>query len=433
MAHFEFPTNIKQIGSIGDGIRIYVEDYVYTYLHQYSEAGGYSERLAILVGRHMVIDNQKILFISGALQAQGTKLEKGIMTFTEETWDKCKADIKKYFKGLEVVGWTQSQPGYGTFLNASYANYHMKSFTNQNQVLFVIDPIEKLNAFYSMDEAAQSLKEARGYFIYYDKNHNMHEYMLDHKVVLEKTKGVKEQDAPLDPDEEAVEETPLALLMSKAKRNRKTAQAERAELYHSKRAPSENRKTVNMLVSLSAVLLLISFIMGAGLIQSDGRISSLESQLTQLNTAYRDLLVQVRDNNTTAVFASQDSQVTKDNAQLINDNGNLLLAQSSEQPTQPPAQTVSTPPAATPKPTQSATMPPAPQTPKPVQTVTPTQNANLSFNNVPDTYTVEEGDSLGYISFKFYGTYNMVEKIMEVNGLSNADTIFFGKVLKLPK
>ena len=38
------PSNVKQMGSIEEGIRIYVEDYVYTYLYQYARSGGNKEK-----------------------------------------------------------------------------------------------------------------------------------------------------------------------------------------------------------------------------------------------------------------------------------------------------------------------------------------------------------------------------------------------------
>ncbi|MBO5149475.1 MAG: LysM peptidoglycan-binding domain-containing protein, partial [Anaerotignum sp.] len=43
------------------------------------------------------------------------------------------------------------------------------------------------------------------------------------------------------------------------------------------------------------------------------------------------------------------------------------------------------------------------------------------------------GDSLGYISRKFYGDNSGIETIMDVNGLMNADMIYEGQVLWIPE
>lgn len=70
------PSNVKQMGSIEEGIRIYVEDYVYTYLYQYARSGGNKEKLAALAGKHMTVQGQEVIMISGAIQAKDTKQER---------------------------------------------------------------------------------------------------------------------------------------------------------------------------------------------------------------------------------------------------------------------------------------------------------------------------------------------------------------------
>ena len=46
---------------------------------------------------------------------------------------------------------------------------------------------------------------------------------------------------------------------------------------------------------------------------------------------------------------------------------------------------------------------------------------------------MESGDSLGFISRKFYGDSSGIRKIMEANGLANADMIFEGQTLLIPE
>jgi len=126
MHDFTLPANIKQIGSIGTGLRIYMEDYVCTFLHQYATSGGYDERLAYLVGRHMVIDGQSFLFISGAMYGLYAEQVEGYSRFSQQSAEYAAAMLDEHFPGLEIVGWMQSQPSYGTYLNQHYASYHMR-------------------------------------------------------------------------------------------------------------------------------------------------------------------------------------------------------------------------------------------------------------------------------------------------------------------
>ena len=392
MHEFQFPTNIKQIGSITTGIKIYMEDYVCTYLQQYAESAGYDEKLAVLVGRKMVIDGQKILFISGAVQAKYTKQIDNIETLTAESWEYIHEQMFSYFENMDILGWMQSQPGYGVYLNVNYANYHMDTFKESHHVMFVVDPIERTNAFFIPN--GSELVEAKGYFIYYDKNKNMHEYMIQNRI--RKLKVAEEEAAPEDveeenpdPDKALLEK--IALSMSKPKR-------------------TESKRLINMLVSLSALLLVICFIMGIGLIQNEDRITRLESSLSDLSTAYNNAISQIKSGGSEPVFAAQNDVIAEPTpAVLIEENGNELLA------TVP----LATAPLAT-----------APLATVPLATPTPTPPTALL--TVPETYVVESGDNLRYISLHFYGTIDMVSEIMAINDLSDPDKIFYGKVLKLP-
>lgn len=421
MSEFEFPTNIKQIGSIGDGMRIYMEDYVCTYLQQFAEAGGYEERIALLIGRNMVLDGVHVMFISGAIQGMYTVAEKGITTFTDQSMSYAYEQMKKYFRGLEIVGWMQSQPSYGVLLNSNYANYHANTFAKPNQVLFIMDPIENINAFYVWDSEAEDLKETWGYFVYYDKNRGMHEYMLANsgakpKPSIDLTSKMRVRDyieeyneAEEQEDYENEEPEPVKMKYVEPRvRKRRTDTL-------------EHKRAINMLVSLSAVLVLVCFIMGAGLIQNEGRITNLESQLTTLSTSYRDFVLQVRDGKTASVFAAQQED-RNESAEVLTENGKQLSSDNMATPT----------PVKTPEPVTASPSPSPSPTPAPTEKPAPAQTTNVPTADIPNKYTIERGDNLTYISLKFYGTTQMVEKIMEVNGMNDADTLYFGKVIKLP-
>ncbi len=489
MMDYDLPTNVKQIGSITDGVKIYIEDYVYSYLQQYTEAFANEEKLAFLLGRSMLIDGQIILFISGAVAGKFCRHEGGVLKFTEASVEYAKEMIEKYFSLYEVVGFMQSQPGYGVFLNSAYAAYHDEKFKSESNVLFVVDPVEKVNTFYVYKKGESGeleLTEARGYFIYYDKNKEMHEYMLENKTVDIVSKKpdipLKEQDEPDKPAETRdgresrdSKETPESVMR-------------RHFVERSLKKSTDHKRVVNLLASLSAVLLIICIIMGTGMIQNEGRISQLESQITSISTSYKNLLVQFRQDNVAEVFAAsgdqdrtagtqpqstapqptspQPPQATMQPAQqtpkaVTPTAPSAPTAPSMQQPqltaqpsqnTQPsqslqPIQTTTQPTGGVqPQPEPQPVQPPNPllaPTPQPDATPAVTQapqagtgldsSVYVNLSTIPDTYIVQKGDNLLYISMKFYGTSKMVDKIMEVNGLTNPDKIFFGKVLKLPR
>jgi len=166
--------------------------------------------------------------------------------------------------------------------------------------------------------------------------------------------------------------------------------------------------------------------MGAGLIQSDGRISSLESDLSTLSTAYLDLMEQFRDIRTAAVFAVAEPSTDSPNyLSSVTGNGSQAVLE-------PVTPSVPTPVPVTPPPQEPPPTPTPIQTPEPTDE-TPTAHQEYNLNHIPETYTVQPGDSLGYISLRFFGTFNMVDRIMELNGITDPDSVMAGVVLQLPR
>ena len=78
---FSAPARVKQMGGIENGIKIFMEDYVYTYLYQYGRSGGGKEKLAALIGRHYIVNGQETVVISGAIQGKDTVQEGGVERF----------------------------------------------------------------------------------------------------------------------------------------------------------------------------------------------------------------------------------------------------------------------------------------------------------------------------------------------------------------
>lgn len=50
-------------------------------------------------------------------------------------------------------------------------------------MLFAMDTVDRLDSFYLYNEDGSGLRQARGYFVYYDRNREMQEYMLDNSMI----------------------------------------------------------------------------------------------------------------------------------------------------------------------------------------------------------------------------------------------------------
>jgi nucleoid-associated protein YgaU len=58
--------------------------------------------------------------------------------------------------------------------------------------------------------------------------------------------------------------------------------------------------------------------------------------------------------------------------------------------------------------------------------------ASPKEENKVNYYIVVEGDSLAGISYKLYKTYTKVDKIMQLNNITNQDLIYVGQKLIVP-
>jgi len=447
MKEFELPTNIRQIGGISDGLRIYMEDYVFTYLRQIAESGENTERTAFLVGKHLVVDAQPTIFINGALQAVYTETVEGIEQFSEKSFTHAQEQIDMYFKGYEIVGWMLSQPGFGVSVNASYADYHITNFNKTHHALFVMDPVQKINTFYTWDKDHKKVEECRGYFVYYKQNEGMQEYMLNNKIASTKPKKppiIKPGgNLPITrverPDRKSPYEKPSYMVNNgrgekrreepREEQTKKEDTPQQETVRHPMRrsyAPEvsnpDQKRITNILVSLSAVLFIICFIMGAGLIQSDGRINRLEQEVTSLNQANEFMSSQIRQIAAMEVFASTPT------------------VQTTPTPTQAPTQTPL--PIQTPFPTEVpgalATAPPLPTPPTEPPTAPPTALSTPSPTQPPAVsveyrmYMVQPNDTLFSINQNFFGSINRMEEIMELNEMEDPNRVVAGVEIRIP-
>ncbi len=377
------PSHIKQIGSIENDIKIYVEDYVYTYLYQYARSGGNKEKLAALAGKRIVIDGQQNIIISGAIQAKNTKEQKGVESFTDETWEYINEQMQHYFKGLCLVGWVHTQPSFGTFLMAKDETFHKEYFKEPWQVLFVIDSLDKLDTFFIHNAEKTGLRPAKGYFIYYEKNQEMQEYMLENSLVRPRLEKQTENTEKGEDNKQKKRPTPEER-MDAAKEIRRVLKK------RAKEAEEENRSRLTMLAGVSSILCIACLFMGVSLLNNISRVRKLETEIATVQNSYYAMAEQLEEAQTQMVFAAQRAEQQE---QLRKEAEEKAARQKQEEE----------------------------------------RKAEEEKNKVLATYVVEEGDSLGYISNKFYGTSTAIKDIMQANGINDSNKIICGQTLVIPK
>lgn len=379
---FEFPSNIRQIGRIDSRTKVYMEDYVYTYIYQYARANEGSSKLGVLVGKHFTYDDSEVVIISGAIQGKYSENENGCEVFTDETWEYVNDQMKIYFRDYEIVGWVHTMSGYGGLLTAKDEEIHKKYFPETYYQLFVVDADDKMDKMFALNDSKNSMREVMGYFIYYDKNREMQEYMIENSVSK--------------PKESLGFEIELGSDMSKTRQeyNDRIDAAKKIRSVLKEReekVAKRNKARYRVLASVCGMLCFFCFLMGLGLINSSKRINRLETEVVSVQTKYTDISEQLQNNNVQSVFASQSTSVSENTSNNVES-----LSVSEEKVEEDTVKTMAV------------------------------------EDEKPKTYVVRAGDSLSYISAKFYGDASMVDEIMEANGMSNPNKIIVGKKIVLP-
>lgn len=193
---FTIPRNIRQIGLVNEAYRIYMEDYVYTFLGRLAASGNAGEKqtgsLAVLTGETGWREGVSYLFIRGAIMVEEAEAAPDHIDFSEKIWGKIHEDQEKYFPGQEITGWFFSYPQLPMEATELLEKIHLRHFGGE-KVLMLIEPGEREEAFFRYENG--HMAHISGYYIYYEKNPQMQEYMIE-----------KNQDLKPEPTEQVEDE-----------------------------------------------------------------------------------------------------------------------------------------------------------------------------------------------------------------------------------
>lgn len=170
----QFPKNVKQIGNVSDSPRIYVEDYVETFLNQLEEQGREVTITAFLLGEKVQIEGEECIFVTGALQVKDSILEEIAPVITKEELETAKVESREYFHEMDIIGWFQTVPDRPLALSREMAKAHEKLMPEKNSLLILKGQEEELYFAYKFKE----LMEIGGHYIFYEKNPDMQSYMI---------------------------------------------------------------------------------------------------------------------------------------------------------------------------------------------------------------------------------------------------------------
>ena len=376
------PKNIKQVGQPGEFKKIFIEDFVHTYLWQYSRQKGQKNGVAILLGESKRAGGKRHIYIKSAFPVEGVTERQGKYEFSENVWGDIYLACGKYFPEQEIVGWFLSNPGFAVEKNAAVEETHRTYFSGAEKLLFLVEPLEGDSAFFGFD--GNRFSKQSGYYIYYEKNETMREFMMD------KNESARQASVNEKPDVAMVNFRKIL----KEKQEKKQKQKKKAISYGTKVA-------VAMVLFVGVVALKNQ---SNEMMQIEQQIGSRLETLKLQEAVSDEVVVEELSGDVKQQGISEQSAVQED-TEIISEK----TVQENELPV-----------------TEEENMPESESQEE------PEEPAEEAVAPVYENYVVQVGDTLAKISRDFYGTDEKVSEICMLNEITDGDYIQAGEIILLP-
>lgn len=250
----KIPKNVRQIGNVSDTPKIYVEDYVDTYLNQLCEQGLEEPVGAFLIGEVVKNEEQDSVYIYGALKMSEIGKVGPDLVIEDSVWQESYTTCKEYFDDGEIVGWFVTVPGLPLGINSNLRKIHQKAFPKENSLLIIKDALEKEDLFFV--HKYNDMMQMGGHYIYYERNPSMQNYMISTRKKI----GV----------------TPSEVFADRAAKDFRSVIRERMEQGGQK----QNNRYAYM---ISTFLVLVVLVIGVTMINNYDKMQSVQSSLEALS------------------------------------------------------------------------------------------------------------------------------------------------------
>ena len=383
--------SIKVVGDLECEYHVYIEDYVYTYLYQLAAADLTKESSAVLIGE--IFSDSKEAIIRGAIPVEMDKLGEDAEWIDMGVVEEIESQRRSYFANQDIIGWMHMQPGYGTMLTMKELREHESVFEGNGTICMLIDAINKIETLFVYEE--DELKEQSGYCMYYERNEEMQQFMLEHPF----SSGTREE-------------------------MKDTVVNQFREIGKIRKAEYNQRKNLNLTVMAASIVLIA---LTAVIVKMNEQKSYVGVSQSQEVSAMNDTLYLDEASNSVLTQSDLD-QVNTDASGVENLQGtnneemsNEVISHAVDGEALVNAETETV--------TSNEENNSEAQ-----ERVDETSVANAAQQDGEYTiYTVQTGDTLADICYKEYGNAERSLEVAKYNGLSNTNELYVGQELKMPK
>lgn len=392
----QLPKNIRQVGTPESACRVYMEDYVCTFVKKMQEYAGSQMKAGILLGRTETVGTETCYFINGAILAEALCGENGEIQFTASVWKQIYEDIRTYFPQSAMQGWFLAGKEDRPLDLLSLEKVHRSAFSREESILCLCRG-EETGFWVGRDSG---LTELHGFYIYYERNGAMQEYMI----------GIGQSSPSEHITEESAVQNFRSIMEQKKGKAHSSGRMMRgvsigmaaAVLFLAVNAWVQNRQETSVLSSESG---------SDGMVQAGADVG--ERETSRENSEQQTEHLGTLDGSLSQNHSEDHLSGERDPLHSSSENSSVADHSPGENPEESSA----------------------------------AENASLGEEHVPESssssdsvqagamtnyYEVKPGDTLVGISISFYGTLNMVDAICEANDIENPNAIYSGQKLRLP-
>ena len=374
------PKNVKQVGEPGELKKIFIEDFVHTYLLKYSTEGNEKAGIAVLLGCSEKSGGKRHLYIKSAFPVEGVREKQGKYDFSENVWGTIYMECGKYFPDQEIVGWFLSRPGFLPEKTPAIEETHRTYFSGAEKVLFLMEPMEGESAFFGFD--GNRFTKQSGYYIYYEKNDPMRDFIMEKKI-HKQTSGNEKPDVTM---------------------------ANYRKILKEKKAQNEKRKKKAVSYGAKVAAALVLFVGAVAFRNQTDQFAKMQQQISTMSQ------------EEVTMPASSEEVVVEELSGDVEEQEAIFEEPVSEEksPEEIPITEEESP-------EEISVTEEMPEEEKP-------QESQETGVDAPDCeeYVVQVGDTLAKISRDFYGTNEKISEICNLNGIIDGDYIQAGEIILLP-
>lgn len=435
------PKDIKQIGKPDIGDRIYVEDRVYRYLHPYEEE---LEKAAyVLLGRFENYTGRQCTFIEGAIRLEEMNFDGELPMWNDNTWGYIYKKLKKDYDNMVIVGWAMDIKGQLPNLTGRIEKLHQNHFGGIHQVLFLMDTLEREEAFYSSRN--NHLYRRDGFYIYYGKGIPKALDIPEAELAREKQEDLDFQEhIYLDENKQSEGETVAAL---------GGGVTHKEGSYRKQLAEKESQERLTVFSS-PVLLAVVICVLGFAAYQNHQKMNEMQNALAQINTVHTVMETEESEESEAVKVEQVKGDVEKQQeAQLEQATENEDVTTQTSESEEPALQTTES---------ENTVRQTSEMEVAATDTVAAENSAANADSETPSTegeggnsedasqtiqttvtseeqeylkqgyYIVQKGDSIASICRKIYQTTAMIDEVCKANDIDNPDSIYAGQCLTLP-